>query len=200
MKSGTRIKRHCNGGLAEPKRRRRNGWTPERRARQAALIRTWRPWTRSTGPKTAAGKMRTRLNAQTHGFRGARGREFYAAIREQRKLLRAINQLAAFLDSHSLNLQKSHYFRKVSSTGKSIMMHRGFIAAGLSLQVFFAAASFAHPEAEPPAPPPSPSQSSPTRPMVSFPACFTAKGERVEYEMASPKIFPRDGNIALATR
>ena len=32
-----------------------NGWTPERRARQAELIRTWKPWTRSTGPRTAEG-------------------------------------------------------------------------------------------------------------------------------------------------
>ncbi len=79
--------------------RHRNGWTPERRARQAEMIRSWRPWAHSTGPKTAAGKARTRLNAQTHGFRGERGRIFHAAIREQRKLLRVINRLAAFLDS-----------------------------------------------------------------------------------------------------
>lgn len=33
-----------------------NGWTPERRARQAALIRASKPWEKSTGPKTEAGK------------------------------------------------------------------------------------------------------------------------------------------------
>ncbi|HUW37489.1 MAG TPA: hypothetical protein VMV91_09155 [Rhodocyclaceae bacterium] len=33
-----------------------HGWTDERRARQAELIRSWRPWTKSTGPKTEAGK------------------------------------------------------------------------------------------------------------------------------------------------
>ncbi len=33
-----------------------NGWTQERRARQAALVRTWRPWEKSTGPRTDAGK------------------------------------------------------------------------------------------------------------------------------------------------
>ena len=47
-----------------------NGWTPERRARQSALIRNWRPWEKSTGPKTEKGKA---------GYRGtptraARGR------------------------------------------------------------------------------------------------------------------------------
>ena len=29
-----------------------NGWTPERRERQAALIRSWKPWEHSTGPRT----------------------------------------------------------------------------------------------------------------------------------------------------
>jgi len=31
-------------------------WTEERKARQAALIRSWKPWTRSTGPRTTEGK------------------------------------------------------------------------------------------------------------------------------------------------
>jgi hypothetical protein len=40
-------------------------WTKERRARQAELIRTWKPWTRSTGPRTAAGKAALILRNQT---------------------------------------------------------------------------------------------------------------------------------------
>ena len=31
-----------------------NGWTLERRARQATLIHGWRPWERSTGARTQA--------------------------------------------------------------------------------------------------------------------------------------------------
>lgn len=38
-------------------------WTPERRARQAALIREWAPWQHSTGPVTDAGKARASRNA-----------------------------------------------------------------------------------------------------------------------------------------
>lgn len=46
-----------------------NGWTPERRARQAALIRTWKPWARSTGPRTAEGKAQAATNARAfHGW------------------------------------------------------------------------------------------------------------------------------------
>jgi len=35
-----------------------NGWTPERRKRQAELIRRWKPWEHSTGPRTPAGRAR----------------------------------------------------------------------------------------------------------------------------------------------
>ena len=38
------------------RRKMANGWTLERRARQAELIRQWRPWEKSTGPRTDAGK------------------------------------------------------------------------------------------------------------------------------------------------
>jgi hypothetical protein len=41
-----------------------NGWTPERRARQAELIRAWKPWTKSTGPVTAKGKRKVSQNAR----------------------------------------------------------------------------------------------------------------------------------------
>ena len=34
----------------------KNGWSLERKARQAALIKTWRPWEKSTGPRSEAGK------------------------------------------------------------------------------------------------------------------------------------------------
>ncbi len=46
-----------------------SGWTPERRARQAALIRTWKPWAQSTGPRTAEGKAQAAENARAfHGW------------------------------------------------------------------------------------------------------------------------------------
>jgi hypothetical protein len=40
-----------------------HGWTEERRARQAELIRTWKPWEKSTGPRTSAGKRKAAKNA-----------------------------------------------------------------------------------------------------------------------------------------
>ena len=42
-------------------------WTDEARARQAALIRIHRPWEKSTGPRTEAGKLKSCQNAYVHG-------------------------------------------------------------------------------------------------------------------------------------
>ncbi len=67
-----------------------NGWTPERRARQAQAIRRWRPWEHSTGPRTAEGKARAARNAYTGG-RWRRDRELLTALRrvlrEQREAM-----------------------------------------------------------------------------------------------------------------
>ena len=43
------------------------GWTAERRAVQAARMRARKPWERSTGPRTEAGKARSRGNAAGKG-------------------------------------------------------------------------------------------------------------------------------------
>jgi hypothetical protein len=56
-------------GLPRRSRAAKAGWSPERRARQAALIRRWAPWRRATGPKTDAGKARCATNALKHGYR-----------------------------------------------------------------------------------------------------------------------------------
>jgi hypothetical protein len=45
------------------------GWSQRRRARQAEAIRRWRPWERSTGPRTVEGKARSSRNADKGGQR-----------------------------------------------------------------------------------------------------------------------------------
>lgn len=61
-------------------------WTPSRRARQAELIRQWRPWERSTGPRTGAGKAICARNAWRGGTR-AELRELARELRAQRQEL-----------------------------------------------------------------------------------------------------------------
>ena len=43
------------------------GWTPERRKKQSEAIRRWKPWSKSTGPKSAVGKAAVAGNAWAGG-------------------------------------------------------------------------------------------------------------------------------------
>jgi hypothetical protein len=63
-----------------------NGWTPERRAKQAEKIRQWQPWEHSTGPKTAEGKAIASQNADKGGTRQML-RDMSRVLREQRRAL-----------------------------------------------------------------------------------------------------------------
>lgn len=68
-----------------------NGWTPERKAAAAALIRERKPWNRSTGPRTAEGKARASRNAFKGGI-GARLRELSRQINAQLRELKRITK------------------------------------------------------------------------------------------------------------
>jgi hypothetical protein len=70
-----------------------NGWTQARRARQSKAIQRWKPWERSTGPRTAAGKARVSRNAYKGGQRPngrALARELNLLLSDQRRGLRAV--------------------------------------------------------------------------------------------------------------
>ena len=76
-----------------------NGWIPERRARQAALIRTWRPWDKSTCPRTDEGNAIAARNGDKGGawkverdnLRALR-RQIADLLREQRDLLARLTE------------------------------------------------------------------------------------------------------------
>ena len=59
----------------------KNGWTEERRRKQAEAIKRWKPWKSSTGPKTRSGKERVRYNALKHGNFTAQEREILESVR-----------------------------------------------------------------------------------------------------------------------
>jgi len=71
------------------------GWSAERRACQALLIRQSRPWTCSTGPKTAQGKALSAINARTHGMRSAASVAHFRRIRRYLRRCRERNDLVA---------------------------------------------------------------------------------------------------------
>ena len=59
-----------------------NGWTPERKARQSLLIRSWRPWEATQGPVTPEGKKRSAMRGYKGDPRGT--------LAEARRLARLI--------------------------------------------------------------------------------------------------------------
>ena len=69
-------------------------WSPEQRARQSVKIQQWRPWARSTGPKTEEGKVASAGNANKHGLRGRKwlelARDVNDYLRDQRERLKRI--------------------------------------------------------------------------------------------------------------
>ena len=69
-----------------------NGWTPERRAQHALNIRNWKPWASSTGPKSQAGKDRSKTNAQRHGLRGRECQLLRKVLREQYRILNMLSE------------------------------------------------------------------------------------------------------------
>jgi hypothetical protein len=65
-------------------------WTPERRAKQAELIQSWRPWEKSTGPQTEAGKQASAANSRKHGNRSS---DAIDELRWLRDFLRGCNEV-----------------------------------------------------------------------------------------------------------
>jgi len=63
--------------------------TPEHRALRAKLIRRWKPWEKSTGPKSAEGKAKVSRNGYKGGHRTVM-RELSRLLKEQRENLKRI--------------------------------------------------------------------------------------------------------------
>lgn len=70
----------------------KNGWTEERRQRQAQLIKTWQPWSQSTGPRTDNGKHISCRNAYKGGSRDKLSDEV-------KRLKQLMQQQADFIDT-----------------------------------------------------------------------------------------------------
>ena len=60
--------------------------TPKHRALRAELIKKWKPWEKSTGPRSKAGKAASAMRGYKGGTRGML-RELSKVLREQARML-----------------------------------------------------------------------------------------------------------------
>ncbi len=106
----------------------KNGWTEERRRRQAEIIRQNKPWEKSTGPKTQAGKSRSKYNALKHGEYCAEWREVQEAViallKANREFLKLTNQLI-HLEPRALGFPKARRKRTEERTIETIFDIKG---------------------------------------------------------------------------
>ena len=68
-----------------------NGWNLERMERQSLLIQQWKPWKKSTGPRSQEGKAKVAKNAYKGGFR-SNLRALARAMRDQRNTLNELKK------------------------------------------------------------------------------------------------------------
>ncbi len=69
-----------------------NGWTPERRKKQSELIKSWKPWEKSTGAKTVGGTEKSKMNALKHGCRSEVFRNLDTYMAAQNRMAREIRK------------------------------------------------------------------------------------------------------------
>lgn len=99
---------------------RESGWSAERRAKHAAAIRNWKPWAKSTGPRTKPGKAASSRNALKHGGRAAPARALDKALREQRHFIRAALQCALMKKQNPANELLDLVQKRLASWGADI--------------------------------------------------------------------------------
>jgi hypothetical protein len=78
----------------------KNGWTNERRAKQALAIKRWKPWEASTGPRSDAGKAASSGNAWKGGKR--------PKLRTIQRKIAAIFAELQQMEPHAHQTRKSH--------------------------------------------------------------------------------------------
>ena len=59
----------------------KSGWTDERRAKQRDAIHRWKPWEKSTGPRTVEGKAESAANGATAHWKRLSTRELLKLIK-----------------------------------------------------------------------------------------------------------------------
>ena len=62
----------------------------DKNKKQADAIRKWKPWTKSTGPRSASGKERSKMNARKDGAHDAAMRKLRQVLNNQIQWLKSL--------------------------------------------------------------------------------------------------------------
>jgi hypothetical protein len=93
-------------------------WTEAAKAAQREAIKRWKPWAKSTGPKTAEGKQRASVNARKAGQVSIKSiRTLRAALQAQSRGLKAAKACA-----HWENAEKSEKRTIMMTYWRSVFM------------------------------------------------------------------------------
>ncbi len=94
-----------------------SAWSAARRQTASARMQTHKPWLKATGPKTAAGKSVTKMNAYKHGNRSA------AVLAERRAAVHYLRVQKEFLKQVRLLLRMQRSLKKSSKQTNEVMTH-----------------------------------------------------------------------------
>lgn len=92
-----------------------NGWSPERRKKHAEMMHLKKPWTKSTGPRTAEGKAKSAQNAYKHGRRSTAARHRAEGFRHLQSFLKHQRHL------HTLAERRLRALRKMKKSPNELL-------------------------------------------------------------------------------
>jgi hypothetical protein len=101
------------------------GWTDERRKKQAEMIRKHKPWEKSTGPKSQAGKGICAKNALKHGLYGQEVQIIRALLASNREFLDLYALFSGFENLKGFTKQTDKKLNKIKPPRPSPFRNRG---------------------------------------------------------------------------
>ena len=90
-------------------------WSEERKKKQAEAIKRWKPWEKSTGPKTKKGKARCSTNAIKSGAYTGKMKEMREMLRHNKAFLEHYQKM--HVAEHELICKRNGLLKELEKSG-----------------------------------------------------------------------------------